>query len=84
MQQKEQLRRQRVLAAFAVEAIEERIFGGGFEQDRVAERFAEAPGECRFADADRSFYCDEARQLSFVDICDRRGHQENSARSGHE
>ena len=76
VQQKEQLRRQRVSAAFAIEAIEERILRGGFEQRRVAERFAQAACERRFADADRSFHRDEPRQLSLVDICDRRSHWE--------
>ena len=36
MQEEEQLRWQRVFAAFAIEAIEKRILRGRFEQCRVA------------------------------------------------
>ena len=68
MQQKEQLCRQRVFAAFAIEPIEKRILGRRFEQRRVAKRLAESARERRLADADRSFHRDEPRQLSFVDM----------------
>jgi hypothetical protein len=63
-----------VAAAFTVEPIEERILCGEFEQRRISERLCEAARERGLADANGTFYRDEARQFSFVDICDRRRH----------
>ena len=55
MQQKIQLGRQGVAAPLTVKAVQERVFGGGFEQQRAPEGVSQASRERGLADPDGPF-----------------------------
>src|SRR5690606_32758120 len=68
LEEKEELRRQRGLAAVAVEPLEERVLLRALENQLAREALRKALGEARLADTDRAFHGDEPRTVERHDL----------------